>query len=492
MFSQKRVFKDFGVYFASALSNGGIAFVFIILVANFMPTEEYGRASSALAMCGMFSLLSMMGLNQGYIILQKNKEFNEKDSILSSAHIGSIIGFGLVSILLAFFWKQTSMFFLEHEMPYSYLIPCLFLVLATILTEMNNVRMRYSYQKKLVLVTGIINGLLYSSLSIVLLLAVSNHSSMLLWSSSITLLLVALYIYFKHGLPIKFNWMRSDLFKSLYRISAPLGLTALIAVVPAIASRTILIHFGNGLTDVAVYALALSLAQPMTLITSAFLSAWGPHMLDHHADESFRNKVNAITITLLLVITVGSQIMQIVIEVLLPYTVEKEDLQVAANVSALFSLTVGLRMLGSVFSSGYIYKGKSFHSLWIQATAILVATASSYVLVFHFKLSIVGVVLGELFGVLIYLVVGSYVSNRYLPIRMQYVKLFVFGILSITLAILSTKANGVGTLSFMNNISFLMMQLILSAFFFKSHIQSVAKTIKHKWVNRLNIRVKER
>ena len=431
----KTLLNDLGIYTIGRVATAGVSIIFTMIVANWLSTDDYGRATNALAMCQFCVFLTLAGLNQGYVLLGKDRTLSEKQALLAAVH-WSILGTSCVACaVLMLAWGSLSARFLGGASYASYFLPCALFVFVGGFTEINSVRLRFAFRARLFVVSNFLVSIAYVVFAVILL-KLGAAGSALPWASALAGGIVAVGLWVMLGNPFRGKWMRVP-WKDLLLVSLPLCVSALMATLPAMISRGI-IASNIGMEQAGIYSLAFTLIQPVAMAGYAFTSAWAPHMLAHYEQPDFLRRASQLVTVLAFLVVLMAVTLPPLYAIFIPLLIKRPQLMPASYLCGPLLLAMGLRVIGMVLASGYIYRHRTYHAIWINGLACLISGLSGYLLAIPLNWGLLGVVLGEALGAGIGLVVGERISHRYIKIPVSRVYLGIWLAIGLLLVVIQT------------------------------------------------------
>lgn len=476
--------RDFGLYFADVVARAGVVFAFTLLVANWLTPAEYGQATNAVALGRLVIILALVGLNQGYVVLYRTQSTEAaRNELLFSTHVLATVSILIVAVLLGILWRPISDGFLDAAPWPLYFLPIVGMIAGGVLTELNSVRLRFAFRSRLVVGAGIAYAVVYPLLATGLLFGTELGAASLVWASAIGMIVVALAVYRRVGSP--FRRRRLIDLSRLLRISVPLGLASLTTILPVIISRAILARQA-GMTEVGIYSLTTSFVQPVLFVVAAFATAWSPHMAEHFDRPDFGPQASRVTALIAAAAIVGALFTQLAADVLLPIVILHEELHAAADLTGLLAWVTAMRVLASILAVGYIYRERSIHAIWVNGAGIAAGGVVAFMLAP--ALGALGVVLGEMIGMLTGLVLGAWVSHRITPVALPFARLAMFTLMSAGLLLAGLVFGTVALHSFALAAKDLLLMVTAAAaawFMFRRELSSIlegAASRSRTWV----------
>ncbi|MAF51270.1 MAG: hypothetical protein CMH64_04235 [Nanoarchaeota archaeon] len=448
--SLKKIVKGGFIVFLGIFISKIVGYLYRIIVAR-IGAEQYGLLSLGIALLGVFTTISLLGLNQGilrYVSFYKGKEdFQKIKELLSSAFKLTFSLSLIFAIILFIFSKQISITFFSNE-NLSWIIKIIaialpFNTLREVLINTFKAFQKVKYEVYIKNITENISKVIITLIFIIL--GVKIIGATIAYTASIILsFILALYFLEKKVFSIfKTKLSKFSLNKELFRYSLPLLFGNFIFSL-ILWTDTLMLGYFLPESEVGIYNAALPTAFLMFTIPYALLALFIPILTELHAQnktEDFRSVYKTITkwIFLLNIILLG--IFYLFSEKILgilfgqEYTIASTSLLIlstgyfigflASSIQSvllvikrtkLILLNTSIMAIGNILLNillipkyGIVGAAIATSSIFIIRTILLVTESTLITKIFPFKLSYIKII----FSILVTFFSIKYISSFY-------------------------------------------------------------------------------
>jgi len=279
-----RLTKHSAIYGVGHILSRTIGFLLLPLHTNFITPEEYAVYIYGYAFIPFIAIFYSAGINSAqlrYYILTEEKQ--EKDKILTTSFIGTVVIAFAFSFFLFAFSKSVSLFVLGNER-FGYLIriSCGILIFDALLLLLFNILR--GQEKSIQYVSfSILNVVVNITLNVILIVKLNMGIDGVfianLAASAVTFFVLLLVT--KNHFSRRFSY---PLFRELFNFGLPLIPSTLGMIILIAIDRFIIRHL-MGNEAAAIYGAGYKLGMFMSLIVTAFRYAWHPFYLSTVREE---------------------------------------------------------------------------------------------------------------------------------------------------------------------------------------------------------------
>jgi PST family polysaccharide transporter len=300
---QKNIIGNTFWLFVSEFFNRGVVFILAAISANILGVDEFGKLTSALALVGIFSIITDYGTST-YFIKEVSKNTNEKNN-----YMFHILFLRIFLIVIFFILLTVTVSMLKYEAEYSYVVYlAYFYTILLSLTTFLRAAFKVSNAMKIDAVSSAVSGSLAITIVLALLYTSPTLPSLLMGyiiSSIVALVVTVILIKRIHAFHyLKINRRR---IKEIVVGSSPYILSALCIYVYYYSDQILLFNL-QGPTPAGEYAAAYKILSLLIAPIGLFLIVLLPIFSNHFHDKKISSTIRDTIKTNILLVFLGSTV----------------------------------------------------------------------------------------------------------------------------------------------------------------------------------------
>lgn len=284
--------------------SAGISIVSIPIMAHLFPPNQMGGIAMFQTLISILLMITMCGQDQAYIRIYFDKEKeNDKDSLFVNSIFISFICWIICAIIILIFANKIS-FWIFGEINIFAVVIALFTALPTTLLVMLGQAYRIEQNLKKYTIQAVSITLFTKIIAVIPALVKPDYNTYIVSYCAATWGITLIYLFVQRKRifnGFRYFQLRLSKFIPLMRFGLPLLPVTLIFVFKDNFPKFILANF-QGLYDIGLYAMSLSVASLLTIIHSGFNTYWCVYVYENYEKDNTKFDLIFNLITFILVL----------------------------------------------------------------------------------------------------------------------------------------------------------------------------------------------
>ncbi|MCF8296000.1 MAG: flippase [Saprospiraceae bacterium] len=412
--------KDTVVYGLGASLKKIIGIFLIPLYTRILTPADYGVVNTMSTFTFLVSVVSSLGifaaLNR-YFFLAESEE--DKGKVIGTGIILNLFSNGIIALIMLLFAGPISRL-LFQTMDYASIVQvCAFIVLVNPLSEKIEIVYRFYRKTRKYLLVTVTKAVITPLITVLYVVIMLKGPWGVKMAALLSTLIVMCFAYFLFPVT-KIKWQFSRAWAArMINFGLPLVWTGLAMWIYSVSDRFFLLHY-KGLTEVGLYSIGNTFAQPLLIINSAISMSASVIMLGIYEKETDQQKPESKAFTTkiwyyYLIVAVGLALF---------ISIFSTDIFRLLTRPAYYlgALATPLLLFGLILDRSYHLTGqgmnlleKTKHYAWIGSIAALTNIGLNFFFIPRF--GFVGAAITTVISNFTYFIIAYHTSQRFFPVK---------------------------------------------------------------------------
>ena len=255
------------------------------ITTRMLSPEQYGISSMYLLVVNILILLTMLGLDQGFVRYFYEEEENSKGLLLKKCLKIPFFTILMLSFIILLFKEKISYFiFLEYN--FKMIILLIIMLIFSFLNRYSFLIIRMNQKAKLFSVFQILTQLLNFIFIIILFKVYGDNYKTIVISSTLTIIILTVFSIFSERKIWKLKGIKSKIDeKELLKYSLPFTITMALTWIFQSSDKVVIKMFSS-IEELGLYAAAFKIVALLNIIQTGFTTFWVPVAYEKYKEDS--------------------------------------------------------------------------------------------------------------------------------------------------------------------------------------------------------------